>query len=159
MPESISHAALASMIAPRDTNNHLFLLEVTSLERVNLHRPASVRVLHRWPPGPSGGDNIYSEAPYRPYRWHHLVGQVGDDRLQLFIDGESADTLPIDPGRSTSACQLLLGRLTTIPIHGRPTSRPFVGRMDEVALYDHPLKPEEIQNHFRLAAARPARPE
>ena len=159
MPESIRHAALASMIAPRDTNNHLFLLEVTSLERVNLHRPASVRVLHRWPPGPSGGDNIYSEAPYRPYRWHHLVGQVGDDRLQLFIDGESADTLPIDPGRSTSACQLLLGRLTTIPIHGRPTSRPFVGRMDEVALYDHPLKPEEIQNHFHLAATRPARRE
>ena len=79
--------------------------------------------------------------------------------MRLFIDGESADTLQIDPGRSTSPCQLLLGRLTTIPIHGRPTSRPFVGRMDEVALYDHPLTPEEIRHHYHLATARPARPE
>ena len=33
--------------------------------------------------------------------------------------------------------------------------RPFEGRLDELAVYDRPLKPEEISRHARLRAGPP----
>ncbi|MHC5544860.1 LamG-like jellyroll fold domain-containing protein, partial [Singulisphaera rosea] len=49
------------------------------------------------------------------------------------------------------ACRLLLGRLKPLPrMAGLGQSRPFVGRMDELALYNHILTPEEVQHHYDL---------
>jgi hypothetical protein len=162
MPEMISHAALASMLTddlrarPVETPADLhfkFLLELTSRTRKQLlHQPASARLLHRFPPGwYQSSDNIYSSECYVPYRWHHLVGQMNEDRMEMFLDGQPAPPLAVDPGYTNAPCQLLLGRLTTIPKDRDDTSRPFVGWMDEVALYDHPLTFEEILYHYRLA--------
>jgi hypothetical protein len=41
--------------------------------------------------------------------------------------------------------------VSKIPIHSWWTSRPFVGQMDEVALYDHPITAQEVAHHYRLA--------
>jgi hypothetical protein len=30
-------------------------------------------------------------------------------------------------------------------------SRSFVGRLDELAIYDHPLSAEEVRHHYGLA--------
>jgi hypothetical protein len=153
LSESICHAALASLTTPRDSNRHLFILETTALDRANLQRrPASVRVLHRWPPGDIRCDNIFSEEPYRPYRWHHLVGQIQGDRLELYIDGAQADSLPIDAQHPTTPCQVLLGRRTTLARRPNSLPRPsFAGRIDEVALYERPLSSEEIRSHYQRA--------
>jgi hypothetical protein len=151
----ISTATLASMPAP-DTGNHCFLLELTA-RTGPLHKPASVRLLHRWPPGWSGGDNVYSQDPYVPYRWHHVVGQINGARMELFVDGEPAPGLSVAPDHADLPCQFLLGRLTTKPGSGVSIDRPFVGRLDEVALYDRPLAVEEIREHHRLGT-RPSRP-
>ena len=78
--------------------------------------------------------------------------------MELFLDGTLTESLPVDPDHSTQSGQLLLGRLTKVPIHHWWWSRPFVGRMDEVALYDHPISAEEVRRHYQLAIAR-ARPE
>ena len=159
LPEAIDHASLVSMPAPQDTNNHRFFLEMGSRNRHTVHTPAAVRFLDRWPPGQEGGHNIYSTPHYVPYRWHHLVGQRNGNRMELFLDGEPTYSSSIDPARATVACQVLLGRLSTVTSKVREDyrlvfSRPFVGRLDEVALYDRPLSIEEIRRHHRLATQR-----
>jgi hypothetical protein len=150
--ESISHATLASMFAEQDPNNHVFLMELTS--RNGLHKPASVRLLHRWPPGWAGGDNVYSHDPYLPYRWQHLVGQIKGDQMELFVDAEPLPPLSIKPEHGDLPCRFLLGRLTTRPGSGISIDRPLVGRLDEVALYDRPLTLEEIRTHHRLGTRK-----
>jgi hypothetical protein len=151
--EAISHTTLAGMARPDDANLHNFLLELTS--RNGLHKPASVRLLHRWPAGGGDGDNVYSHGPYVPYRWHHVVGQVRVGRMELFVDGEPESSLSVNPDHQETSCRFLLGRLTPRTGTGISIDRPLVGRLDEVALYDHPLTPEQIREHHRLG--RPAR--
>ena len=159
----IGHTALISMFADdpgvRQVNDPSilrfnFLLELTSRIRMKLHQPASVRLLHRFPPSWTDyGDNLYSKEWYVPYRWHHIVGQMNGSRMELFLDGEPTPMLTVDPDYSNPSCVLMLGRLTTIPLEHDNTSRSFVGRMDEVALYDHPLPVDEIKQHSRLRPA------
>jgi hypothetical protein len=92
---------------------------------------------------------------YVPYRWHHLVAQKVQDRLELYVDGELVGTSPAEPREGTTPCRLMVGRLK----HGAQSRldqiRPFVGRLDELAIYDHPLSHEEIRRHHELGTARP----
>lgn len=159
LAEAIAHASLASMVSPFGTNSHVFLLEMTSRNRLTIHKPASVRLLHRFPPGWEGGDNTYSQDPYVPYRWHHIVGQVKDETIELFVDGVLSSRLPVTSTDHTPVpCQLTLGRLTVQQGSGVSIDRPFVGQLDEVALYDHPLTAAEVRAHHALRATpRPAR--
>jgi hypothetical protein len=159
LPESIAHAALVAMTSPRDTNHHFLILETGARTRYALHPPASVRFLDRWPPGMEGGHNIYSKTTYVPYRWHHLVGQMNGGRMELYLDGEPVYSQSAGLGHPTTPCQVVLGRLSSVPLTAREDSRwlfgrPFAGRLDEVAFYDHPLSIEEIRRHHRLATAR-----
>jgi hypothetical protein len=154
LSEKFDHASLVAMLAERDSRNHSLLLELTSQNRHTLHPPASVRFLDRWPPATGGGYNIYSRNPYIPYRWHHLVGQLNGGRMELYLDGELADSSRADLDHPMMPCQLLLGRLTTIPVSDWMHNRGFVGQLDEVALYNHPLSIEEIRRHRRLATQR-----
>jgi hypothetical protein len=159
LPALIDHASLISMPSPADTNFHLFFLEMGSRNRHAVHPPASVRLLDRWPPALGGGHNIYSQRPYVPYRWHHVVGQTNRGRMELYLDGEPVYSLPADLSHPTAPCQVLLGRLSTVPLDKTDDSRwfygrPFIGQLDEVALYDHPLSAEEVRRHHRAATQR-----
>jgi hypothetical protein len=137
------------VISPKNTDHHVFLMELTSRNRLTMHKPAAVRLLHRWPSGWEAGDNAYSQNPYVPNRWHHIVGQINQDRIELFMDGQLSASLSIRSEHSDVPCQLVLGRLTSRPGSGLSIDRPFVGRLDEVALYERALAPEEIQEHHR----------
>jgi Concanavalin A-like lectin/glucanases superfamily len=152
LSKSIGHASLVSLLTPKNTDHHVFLLELTAKTRLTIHQPASVRLLHRWPAGWEAGDNTYSQEPYVPYRWHHIVGQVTKDHIELFMDGRLSSTLSITPSHRDVSCRFVLGRLTELVGSGISVDRPFVGRMDEVALYDHPLAADEIRDHHRLGA-------
>jgi hypothetical protein len=156
LPERIGHAALASLIdpdRPDDDYKHLFLLELTASDRQSLLPPAAVRFLHRWPPSDSGGDNLFSDRFYVPYHWHHLVAQNNQGRMELYLNGTLAATVAIGSEKASEACRLLLGRLKPEPrLPGKIHSRPFVGRIDELVLYEHPLSAEEIVRHYRLGA-------
>ncbi|SIO67962.1 Concanavalin A-like lectin/glucanases superfamily protein [Singulisphaera sp. GP187] len=166
LSQGISHGALVSFLedSPTVRVNHSselhfkFLLELTSRVRGKLHQPASLRLLHRFPTSYNGGDNLYSKSHYMPWQWHHLVGQLNENRMELYLDGEPTPPLNVDPVYFNRASQILLGRLTTLPKHNEDTSRPFVGSMDEVAIYNRPLTIEEIRSHHRLRTAAPNRP-
>jgi hypothetical protein len=157
LPARIGHAALASLIAPgppAEDYKHLSLVELTASDRQSLLAPGLFRFLHRWPPGDSGGDNLFSARHYVPNRWHHIVAQRSGGRLELYVDG--APTQPLFPQSAgeSEPCRLLLGRLKPIPrLSGRVHSRPFVGLIDELALYNRPLTFEEVRRHHRLGTA------
>lgn len=164
LSQGIAHSALATLLEDSPTQpvehssalHFKYLLELTSRVRGKLHQPASLRLLHRFPSSYNGGDNLYSKRHYVPYQWHHLVGQLNEDRMELYVDGEPTPSLRVDPQYQNRASQLLLGRLTTLPKHHEDTSRPFVGWMDEVAIYNRPLTLEEIREHHQLRS--PASP-
>jgi hypothetical protein len=145
------------MTAPRDTTNHFLILETSSRNRHTLHPPGSVRFLDRWPPAMGGGCNIYSKRPYVPGRWHHLVAQVRESRMELFLDGEPTYSSSVDIDHPTTPCQFVLGRLSTVPLEDWIHNRAFVGHLDEVALYNHTLALEEIRRHRERATRQPAR--
>ncbi len=171
---SVSHSSLLSLVAPKDTNHHYFLLETTCRQRTAMrHPPDLIRLLYRWPTGRDGGVNLYSTNPYLPYRWHHLVGQLNKDQMEVILDGEYLSgpiMTPLDNAKlsrdrrvdgetltlksvietvSSKPCQLVLGRLSTVPQHTIGTSRPFAGQIDEVAIYERPLTIEEIRRHIQ----------
>jgi hypothetical protein len=157
LPGRIGHAALASLIAPgppAEDYKHLSLIELTASDRQSLLSPGLFRFLHRWPPGDSGGDNLFSTRHYVPNRWHHLVAQRSGGRLELYVDG--VPTQPVSPqsASATEPCRLLLGRLKPVPRpSGRVHSRPFVGLIDELALYNRPLAAEVVRRHYELGAS------
>src|SRR5262249_32782018 len=146
LPGRIGHAALASLIAPGPPvgdYKHLFLVELTASDRQSLLSPLSpglLRFLHRWPSGDAGGDNLFSTKHYVPYRWHHVVAQRNGGRMELYDDGVPNQPVPLQSAGASEPCRLLLGRLKPIPRpSGRVHSRPLVGLIDELALYDRPL--------------------
>jgi hypothetical protein len=163
LPGRIGHAALVSLIAPGppvEDYKHLFLLELTASDRRSLLSPGSFRFLHRWPPGDSGGDNLFSTRHYVPFRWHHVVAQRTGQRLELYVDG--VPTPPVTPpsALATEPCRVLLGRLKPVPrLTGRVHSRPFVGLIDELALYNRPLTAAEVRRHYELGTAKGRSPE
>jgi hypothetical protein len=131
---------------------HAFLVEQTAEGRW-LHKPASVRVMHRWPIDIKVQFNLYSETTYIPRRWHHVVAQKNGNRMEAYFDGVPALSLPLEPDHPSLSCRLVVGRRTP-DAQDPKDSRFFVGRLDELVLYDHPLSPEEVQNHFRLATQK-----
>ena len=111
LSEAISHSALAGLFVPTDGTRikHLLIAELTAQTRQTFHPPASVRFLHRWPPDSAGGVNLFTKDHYIPYRWHYLVAQVKEERMELFLDGVLTESVPVDPDHSTQSGQLLLG--------------------------------------------------
>jgi hypothetical protein len=154
-PERIGAGELATLFVLRggSSYDHMFQLELTARTRESyLFQRCSIRFLHRWPPGLEGGDNLYFDQ-YVPYRWYHVVAQTRGDQMELYVNGATLPSLSLSPERATEACQFLVGRLKPLP---RPPqawqTRPFVGQIDELALYDHPLSAEEIRRHYALGS-------
>jgi hypothetical protein len=155
LPEEFHASTLVALTARADeqAQNHAFLLELTGRSHHLLHEPCRVRYLDRWPPGPSGGINVFSRRMYIPYRWHHLVAQKVANRLELYLNGELTGTAGADPDEATGPCRLVVGRLKTGPQRGPFQVRPFVGRLDELAVHDGPLSAEDIRRHYELGTA------
>jgi hypothetical protein len=158
LSEGISHASLVGLFPPKDYLApgkhgrfvHTLLVELTAQDRGSLFKPASVRFLHRWPLDTRIGNNVVSEGLYVPRRWHHLVAQKNGDRMELYLDGTLDRAMPLEPDHPTLSCRLVVGRRTTDPLDHQDR-RPFVGRIDEFAIYDRPLAVDEVRGHYRLA--------
>jgi hypothetical protein len=158
-PNAFGQTALVSLIAREEgwPENHLAYLELTARGRRSPPEPCSVRFLDRWPPGINGGIDVFSRRTVVPSGWHHFVGQKSSDTLELYVDGECISTSPAklnakapdDP--ATTPCRLIVGRLKRRSL--LPSEiRAFEGRLDELAVYDRPLTPEEIRRHAALRA-------
>jgi hypothetical protein len=161
LSEGISHASLVGMFPPKDYLSlghrgrfvHTFLVELTARDRQSLFKPASVRFLHRWPLDTRIGNNVFTDDVYIPRRWHHVLAQKTGDRMELFFDGALDHSMPLGPDHPALSCRLVIGRRATDPLELEDV-RPFVGRLDELAIYDHPLSADEVRRHFQLATSK-----
>jgi hypothetical protein len=162
LSEGIAYASLVGFYPPRGLNPpdqgdrfvHTFFVEATAYQRQSLQKPASVRFLHRWPLDIKVNDSLFSEGFYVPRRWHHVVAQKNDGRLELYFDGQLDRSSLLESVHPTLSCHLTVGRRT--PASDNPKdSRSFVGRLDELAIYDHPLPAEEVRAHYRLGSESP----
>jgi hypothetical protein len=160
-PNAFGQTALVGLIDKemRTASKHVAYLELAGRGRRVAHEPCAVRFLDRWPAAMSGGVDVFSRRTMVPSLWHHVVGQKSGDLLELYVDGEQVGTSPAklnadDPEDATTPCRLLVGRLKVFS-QPPPMSevRPFEGRLDELAVYDHPLSLEEIRRHARARAA------
>jgi hypothetical protein len=161
--------ALVGLVArdERLVSNHVAYLEFASRGRRVPQEPCTVRFLDRWPAGQTGGSDVFSRRTVVPCFWHHIVGQKAGQTLELYVDGEPVGTSPASPdadgpdGPATTACSLIVGRLKRWSLPSRISEvRPFEGRLDELAIYDHPLTPREIRRHaaYTTAGGEPLHP-
>ncbi len=161
--EGYGYASLVGLFPPRELNPpeqgsrflHTLLLETTAYDRQSLHRPASLRLLHRWPLDVRVQENAYSSGVYIPRLWHHVVAQKRGDRMEVYLDGMPGRPLSLESDSPALPCNLVVGRRTPDTLDPKD-SRSFVGRLDELAIYDHTLSAEEVRHHFRMADPGPA---
>ena len=59
--------------------------------------------------------------------------------------------MPLEADHPKLACRLVVGRRTPVASDNPSDARPFVGRLDELAVYDHALSAREVRRHFLLA--------
>jgi len=97
---------------------------------------------------------IYSKVK-QPSNWYHVVGVWKDSSyIQIYVNGLLEDNISVtkplgDPGNSYP---LIIGS------YCQPYKLFFNGIIDEVAIYNRTLSPEEILNHYQ-AGAPPTHPE
>jgi hypothetical protein len=157
---AFGQSALVGLIAAEEGKDekHVTYLELAGRGRRSPHEPCAVRFLDRWPASVSGGANVFSRRTVVPSLWHHIVGQKAGNTLELYVDGVCVGTSPAmlnanDPDDvATTACRLLVGRLKQKSKHA-PEIRAFEGRLDELALYERALTPEEVRRHAGLRVA------
>jgi hypothetical protein len=156
-PNAFGQTALVGLIDREEpkAERHLAYLELTARGRRSPHEPCAVRFLDRWPAAVQGGADVFSRRSVVTSQWHHVVAQKAGGTLELYLDGECVGTTPAkqndqDPeDEVTTPCQLLVGRLKQHRNHPSEV-RAFEGRLDELAVYDRPLSPEEIRRHASL---------
>ena len=96
--------------------------------------------------GNGADDRASGTAEIAPKSWHHLVLVRQDESITVYLDGL----------RDVSARARAIGKpLVTLSFGGASQSvESLEGRIDEVAVYDRALGPEEIEAHRRSLGGR-----
>jgi hypothetical protein len=131
-PETMKRMDLVSAYAPGVM--HGILLEV-SLD-------GTLRFLHRFPLGQSGGVNINTEGVYKDGKWHHVVLTKTEKAITIYVDGAVAGTAEetsTDPGE---AFNVALGCLD----NERALDRVLNGSLDDLRIYNAALSQDEIKD-------------
>jgi hypothetical protein len=112
------------------TTNHGALLEVQGT--------GTLRYLHRFPFGGTGGNSIYTATGYADGLWHHAAAVKSADRMALYVDGQQVGA-QTDNTQFDQPTMAVLGR-----IDSSRTERQFLGAMDDVRIYSRALSHNEV---------------
>ncbi len=99
-----------------------------------------------------GRRTINSTASVNNGEWHHVVGVVGADGMQLFVDGVRVAR---DQRYTTGLDQTgywRIGNDQTSGFANRPSDLGLSGTIDEVAVYPTALSMTKVQSHYTLSA-------
>jgi len=106
---------------------------------------------------PTGGTQIVSAARVDNNAWHHVVLSVNVDRQDVYLDGVAIGSITGHPITHLDMSKAFIGNGFTRswPL-GVSGNLPFAGRIDDVAVYRHPLGPVQVSTHYaaRLATSR-----
>ncbi|GAB2691638.1 hypothetical protein GCM10027194_27540 [Thalassiella azotivora] len=93
---------------------------------------------------------IRSGQVYRDNQWHHVVATLGPDGQRLYVDGQ----LVAQDASSTTALPVTghwrIGGDNLNGFANRPSSSYLNGSIDEVAVYDGVLTPQQVAAHHAL---------
>jgi hypothetical protein len=81
--------------------------------------------------------------------YSHVVGVYDGAFLSLYVNGSMASSA----GSLTEIATMGSFAIGADLMHGTGPIGVFAGSIDEVAVYDHALTPQQITAHFRAAAA------
>lgn len=144
-----SHYHLGSLVSLfREPGDHGVLIELggTLATPSIIEHAGQFRFLHRNPPSGDveAGTSCFSDVPYEARRWAHLVSVKDTHFSRLYVNGklvsEVADSTPLADNLTLLIAQLDRSRQW----------RPFIGQLDEIAVYPQPLKDEEVLRHYEL---------
>jgi hypothetical protein len=107
----------------------------------------SIRFVHRQLGLSWGGANL--AAPYVPGRWTHLTAVRDRNRVMLYVNGKLAASGREAARWPHAPASVLIGRLRS-PDPTYDNARPFLGRLDELAIYNRPLSAREIESHYNF---------
>jgi len=131
---------------------HGLIVEIQSANpilRPEEGQPRTVRFHHRSPPHEGlVGTSCSSPETYQKQVWQHVVAVKDKDTMRLFLDGEIVAS-EFDDTYLPNNLSLVVGQLFSFG-----TVRPFVGQLDELAIYNRALSAEEIKQ--RVMLVRPA---
>jgi hypothetical protein len=120
---------------------HGFLLELERGYESRFHPPGSLRFLHRNPPGIWKGTSCYSNRLYGLRRWQHVVAVKQKSAMRIYVDGKvvgtAADKTPL-----AKDLRLVVGQT-----FAKQSVFPYIGQLDELAVYNRALLESEIQKH------------
>jgi PKD repeat protein len=102
---------------------------------------------------------VTNNIDYRDNQWHHVVGTLGADGMQLFVDGALVNSrTDVDNARTGYYGYWRIGGGVLDGYPGFPnnsTNRWFDGFLDDVALYKKVLSGAEVAGHFGAAGFDP----
>jgi hypothetical protein len=92
----------------------------------------------------SPGTSLFSSGRYATRRWQHVAAIRDGSELMLYLDGKLVQSGQLE-AETPKGLQLVVGQLYTDAL-----LRPFIGYLDELAIYDRALSEDEVQQHYRL---------
>ncbi len=137
-PSHYHVGAVLSLISDPETPTgviqHGLLMELggTGLIPTSTFHPGRVRFLHRSPASNATdrGTSCYSVDAYALRKWQHMVAVKDASHMRLYINGSLAAETE-DATELPAGMRLLLGRL-----YPSRSVRPFIGQLDELAIYN-----------------------
>jgi len=98
---------------------------------------------------------VYSQGAIRDGQWHHVVGTVGANGMELFVDGKRVGRDQNYTTPKTYQGYWRIGADQTGSFANRPSDTGLSGTIDDVAVYPTALSQAEVQAHY-LASGRAA---
>ncbi|SMP64329.1 Concanavalin A-like lectin/glucanases superfamily protein [Neorhodopirellula lusitana] len=152
-PSCYHHGEVLCLTSENSERNngydHGLLLEVgarhwSSLRHLN---PNRVRCVHRNPLSNDvkAGTTLLSRDRYKVRSWQHWVMRKSGETINLIVDGELADADRDSRGLPPNM-NIVIGQL-----YPDLQQRPFIGQIDEVAIYERALSDQELKQHYRAA--------
>jgi hypothetical protein len=157
-PSHVHNGSIVSMAVQLPTEmrqrNALYLQLCGPNQTEPAHQRNRIRFLHRDPPSTSSatGTSCYARDPYLVRRWQHVAAVKDAAQMRVYIDGELV-SLQRDETTLASQLDLIVGQAGKFR-----RTHPFIGQLDELAIYDRALSQDELKFHRRAVEEhRPVR--
>lgn len=96
--------------------------------------------------GNGQGQPVFGTSELRVKNWNHLVMARDGRRVAVYLNGKAEPEIAVETETAS------LASLTEFVVGGRNDSAAtFEGRVDEVAVYDRVLSPDEVVAHYAAA--------
>ena len=149
LERSKHNMALASLVSmdpleKGQTVKHLAYFGLTPQKSGQRHEPFDFWFASRFPARSGNyGVNCYANQAFKDNQWYHLVCIKNTNTLEIYVDGQLANSVRHELGNGSKAYQFFVGQMDY-----HKNAWQFHGQIDEVALYDRALTQKEIFGHY-----------